>query len=596
MDVVSVTPAWIAHPLALCGAALGLLLAAPAYCANSANLIVNGNAESATCTTDWHAATSVPGWTVTKGTPSVLCYTIGSFSTPVAGGGAKAFFGDGPYGDASMAQTVDLSSAAAQIDAGGVSYNLSGWLGGWGALSGDAKVSARFLGANGQTLATALLSGDTPAARASKNAFLAKAAGGAVPAGTRSAVISVDFTMDTSSFNQGYADNLSLTLSTPVSVAALAAPASKVPAFDHVFIIMMENTSYEAIVGSANAPFINALIGQGTLLSNYVGTYHPSDQNYLSIAGGDTFVQGAVYFPNIKVAAPHLGDRVEALGKSWKAYEQGMGTPCNLVKSTYYSPDDAPFINFSNISQNIPRCQAHLFDTTQLTADLATAAGTPNFAWIAADDYYDGEASGQGNAASVKVQDGWLRQTIQPILDSPAWKNQRSLLILTWDESYPDANLRSNRVATVLLGSQATVRAGAVSSAPHNHYSVARTIEEALGLAPLTANDQYAQPINDAFVAPPLAAGVSSVARGAGIGFNYAAPAGAQSASNWVGVYAPATPPGSTAALVWQYAPGVSGSVSLSTANLVAGNYLAWYLSNDGYAAIGAPVGFSVTP
>ena len=66
---------------------------------------------------------------------------------------------------------------------------------------------------------------------------------------------------------------------------------------------------------------------------------------------------GAIYFPNIKVNAPHLGDRLESIGKTWKAYEQGMGTPCNLNKNddSYYAPDDLPFINFTDISGNASR-------------------------------------------------------------------------------------------------------------------------------------------------------------------------------------------------------------------------------------------------
>jgi hypothetical protein len=43
------------------------------------------------------------------------------------------------------------------------------------------------------------------------------------------------------------------------------------------------------------------------------------------------------------------------------------------------------------------------------------------------------------------------------------------------------------------------VRAGYVSTVRYDHYSTARTIEEALGVAPFTANDEYATPFDDAF-------------------------------------------------------------------------------------------------
>src|SRR5262249_12765532 len=149
----------------------------------------------------------------------------------------------------------------------------------------------------------------------------------------------------------------------------------------------------------------------------------------------------------------NLGDKLESAGKSWKAYEQGMGTPCNTTTQydSYYEPDDAPFINYTDVSGNSARCQAHLFDTSQLTTDLASASTTPAFSWLAADDYYDGEASGNGSATSLKVQDGWLKQTLDPVLHSPAWTSQRSLLIVTWDE---DTNDPDNHVAAIVVGSQ----------------------------------------------------------------------------------------------------------------------------------------------
>jgi hypothetical protein len=350
-----------------------------------------------------------------------------------------------------------------------------------------------------------------------------------------------------------------------------------------------------------NAPFINGLASGGTLLTDSSGTYHPSDENYLAIAGGDNFVAGAIYYPNIHVSAPNLGDRVEAIGKNWKGYEQGMGTPCNLNNNndSYYAPDDLPFINFTDISGNTARCQAHLLDLSQFAVDLQSTATTPAFAWLSADDYYDGEASGNGSSTSLQVQDGWLEQTLQPLFNSPAWKNQRSLLILTWDESETRG---TNHIATILVDSQGLVNRGYTSSASYNHYSVGRTIESALGLAPLTPNDQYAEPINDAFVpvAPPaqpsLSTATASAAAGNAITFNYSTPGADLSSTNWIGIYPAGVTPGAQSSITWQYAAHSSGSASFSTSGMTAGNYAAWYCYNDGYTALAGPTHFTVTP
>jgi hypothetical protein len=585
----------------LAAAGLSSLFAMPAFAGNSGNLLVNGDGEGGTCTADWSAVNTVPGWTVTQGNPSTVCYSISSFSTPGNASGGSAFIADGPYGDSALRQNVDVSGAANAIDGGNITYTLSGWLGGYTTYNGQAVVTAIFLDANGKPLGTpAQLAGVTASTRNSKTGFVAKSATGSVPAGTRTISVLLQFNNTSGSYNVGYADNLSLTLSTPVSAATLKAPVSHVPAFDHVFVVMMENTNYEQVIGdTTDAPFINNLANQGTLLDNYSGVYHPSDENYLAIAGGDTFVKGAIYFPNIKVTAQHIGDELEAAGKTWKAYEQGMGTPCNTSNNndSYYEPDDAPFINFTDISSNPTRCTQHLFDTTQLTTDLQSAATTPNFSWIAADDYYDGESSGNGSAQSLQVQNGWLQKTLQPIFNSPAWTQQRSLLILTWDES---ASSTGNHVATILIGSPGAVQAGYVSNASYNHYSIGRTIESALGIAPLTHNDQYAQPINDAFVAtqtiatPILTSSMPSVSKGTYAHFDYATPASKLNGENWIGIYAAGSSPGNGSSTSWQYAPNGSGTVTFDTSSLSPGTYNVWYCYDNGYTVLAGPVTLTV--
>jgi Phosphoesterase family len=582
------------------GVTIGAMFAASASAANSANLLVNGDGEIGQCTTDWSAVTTVPGWTVVSGNPALVCYSIGAFPVPAAPAPGAAFIADGPYGDSVLTQSVDVSSAAATIDAGGVSLNLSGWLGGWGSYEGQAQLTAAFLDANGNAVGTATqLSGVDAAARGNLTQFLARNVTAPVPAQTRTIAVTLQFVDTAGSYNVGYADNLALTLSTPVTAPILIAPVSSVPQFDHVFVVMMENTNYDQVIGDAtDAPFINGVAAQGTLLSNYSGVYHPSDENYLAIAAGGTFVDGAIYYPSIHVSSQHIGDELEALGKTWRAYEQGMGTPCNTLNNidSYYEPDDAPFINFTDISTNTARCQAHLFDTTQLTTDLQSAASTPNFSWIAADDYYDGESSGNGSPNSLRVQDGWLRQTLQPVFNSPAWQTQRSLLILTWDESSTSQN---NHIATIVVGSQGLVRAGAVSGTSYNHFSSGRTVEQALGIGQLTPNDTYAVPINDAFAAASVASLstlTTAVPDGTAVNFDYATPGATLSSSNWIGIYPADVRPGEQASLTWQYVSSAQGAASFNAAVLGAGSYSAWYCYNNGYTVLAGPIDFSVSP
>lgn len=71
--------------------------------------------------------------------------------------------------------------------------------------------------------------------------------------------------------------------------------------------------------------------------------------------------------------------------------------------------------------------------------------------------------------------------------------------------------------------------------------------------------------------------------------------------TNWVGIY---TDPGDApvdgvfvgASEVWDYAPGTSGSVAISLRGLEPGNYVAYYLYNDGYESLAEPVTFVIEP
>ncbi len=598
----------IQRALLLAGALCACVGAIPVAAAASANLIVNGSAETGKCASEWTNATTVPGWTITQGNPSVVCYSVASIGTPSASEQGAAFLANGPYGDSSASQTINVASAASTIDAGGVSYNLSGWLGGYTVYAGQASVVISFLDAQGRQLGGGQIGPVSPSGRGLLTKLISQSSSGAVPSGTRLISVLLQFNKTNGTVNVGYADNLSLTLSTPLAAPTLQVPASNVPAFDHVFFVFMENTDYSTVVGNTSyAPYINSLIKQGALLSNYNAVYHPSDENYMAVVGGDTYTKGATYYPNINNPNRHIGDLLEAAGKSWKSYEQGMGTPCNMTNSadTHFHADDAPFANYTNISGNLARCQAHLVDLSQLGIDLSTPATTPAFAWIAANNYNNGEDAYYNNGmnmnTSMLAQDQWLQQTLPALFNSPAWKQQRSLLILSWDESMTGSWVSGtyNQVATVVLGSPGLVKAGYQSALNYNHYSSARTIESALGIGGLTANDSYAQPFNDVFTASPsIVASLSTtnarLAQGSTASFSFVTPYANFSSKNWVGIYPVGTAPGSASAKTWQYTSGAAGSVNLSTAMLGAGNYVAVYLYNDGFQQLAAPVPFTV--
>jgi len=446
------------------------------------------------CTADPRAASTVPGWSIVSGSPALRCGGELPARWP-SGAAPRVVIANGPYGASVLERSIALQRTASRQRR----FTLSASFAAFGATSARAVLTGTFLGASGRRLGTpVVLRGPRAAGRKLPVRFAARSVTGKVPDGAARMELRLDLGGRTA-VTRSYIAAMRLETVPGMAFPPPAPPPARVPRFDHVVLIMMENTDFGQVIGDTrDAPYMNSLAARGTLLANYQAVYHPSDENYLAIAGGDTFVRGGVYFPNLRVAAPNLGDLLEGAGRSWKSYLEGMGTPCN-VTSRYdgnYEPDDAPFILFGDIRGNRARCAAHLVDASEWPKDLDGVATTPAFAWLAADDYDDGEIPGNGSPRSLRVQDAWLRRMLAPLFASTAWRQEKCLLILTWDESSTTAN---NHIATIVVGSQGTVRSGYVSRRRYDHYSTARTIEAALGLPSMTSNDAYAPAFDDAF-------------------------------------------------------------------------------------------------
>lgn len=503
--------------------AAALVLALGAPCAaeeTSANLLVNGDAESHRCTSDWTAQSPVPGWRVVRGATSVLCYAaFGSTGVrpdlPADQAAGQALF-VAPGVDSAMEQSVDVSPAASAIDQGSATYQLSGWLGGWSGRVQSALVTAVFLNDRGEATGAPAVLADSDRVNNSRVALVPREVHGPVPAGTRTLRVTVDFPTGLVSFQNAFADNLRLTVGgagTALSSAPLQAPAGAgIPHLDHVYIVMMENTNYADVVhGDApslsidgHMPFLASLAQRGVILTNMWETYHPSDQNYVAMVAGDTFAYGPVYYPDFDLSATHLGDVLDAHGKSWRGYVQHMNTPCNLVadsKSGWFAPDDEPFANFADVISNSARCTATLRDLNDLEAAVQGGGTLPDFAWIAADGYWDGEGAWGVNfdvGFSQAKQDQFLQSALSSLVQAPQWRDSRSLLVVTWDEAngwgWPD-----NHVPTILVGSPGLLREGQVIETHYDAYGILRTAELALGVEGLGRFDQYARPLTDIF-------------------------------------------------------------------------------------------------
>lgn len=196
------------------------------------NLIVNGDAEAGSGATNSSSVVPVPGWTTTGRFTAVQYGTplFPSTSSPGPSNRGKNFFAGGPNNSSSSAsQLIDISAGSAIIDGVGAMFDLSGFFGGWLFQNDNAVLKASFLNASNTVLNMASIGGVTSGDRGSQTGLLERSTSGIVPTGTRK--IKVDLQMNRvgslfNSYNDGYADNLSLKLTANPTPTPVPEPAS----------------------------------------------------------------------------------------------------------------------------------------------------------------------------------------------------------------------------------------------------------------------------------------------------------------------------------------------------------------------------------
>jgi len=271
-------------------------------------------------------------------------------------------------------------------------------------------------------------------------------------------------------------DSASPSDGTEASPGVLASPSPSsssggLPAFRHVYVVVMENEESTSIVGHPDAPYINSLIAGYGLATNYTGVAHPSQPNYIALFSGST--HGVDDSGSHTLSGTSLADQIEASGRDWRVYAENLPeAPCFTGGSSSGGPDGRgtyarkhnPAISFASISGDPARC-AKIQNFSRLDPAAADyELIVPNLC----NDMHD---------CPVRTGDTFLESFLPRIIDSPAMEG--SVLFLTWDEGTSGAG-GGGRVATVVIGPG--IPAGFTSDTRHDHYSLVRTIENAWGL------------------------------------------------------------------------------------------------------------------
>jgi len=258
----------------------------------------------------------------------------------------------------------------------------------------------------------------------------------------------------------------------------------------HVWVIELENQGYAQSFGAPSAdPYLaRTLLRRGALLAGYYATGHASAGNYIAQVSGQAPSLGTqadcplwVPFPGHLAAGPYhqllgegcvypaavptLGSQLSAAGRRWAAYLQDMGNDPGRDRTVstargpacghpatgsadrteraepgdQYAARHDGFAFFRSVTANPAYCAAHILSFRLLPGDLARASATPAFSFLAPSLCNDGH-------------------------DAPC----------------ADGTPGGGRIGAVLLSP--LIRPGTVSTAPYNHYSLLRTIEDIFGL------------------------------------------------------------------------------------------------------------------
>lgn len=211
------------------------------------------------------------------------------------------------------------------------------------------------------------------------------------------------------------------------------------PAIRHVLIVMLENRSYDQVVGRPAGRYQTRLAGQCGNATEAFGATHGSGSDYLAVSAGQ-YPASSVHGCDYSACASgenNIYQQLDAAGLTWKAYEESMPSACDKASAWPYKIGHNPAIFYTGISA--AQCRADDVPAASLTARsgpfyAALRSGTlPSVGWVTPNRNDDGEARCRGPCAAAAA-DTWLRKFLGLVTAAPAYRDGSILVLVTYDE------------------------------------------------------------------------------------------------------------------------------------------------------------------
>jgi phosphatidylinositol-3-phosphatase len=256
-------------------------------------------------------------------------------------------------------------------------------------------------------------------------------------------------------------------------LTAPPAAALKTSRSSHITVIVMENKEAPDVLGAPSSRYLGRLARRFGVATQSYAVTHPSLPNYLALTSGST--HGITSdCGDCSVAARNLVDQLERAGISWKAYMEGLPSPCSkAITAGAYAKKHDPFMYYDDVA-GVPRRCRNVVPFSRLGTDLRRSA-LPTFAFISPNLCDD------THSCPIADGDRFLAGVVPRLLRE---SGPHGFVVLTWDEGSTTRGCcgasHGGQIATIVAGPD--VRRHARSNRPVDHYGVLRTIEDALGL------------------------------------------------------------------------------------------------------------------
>ena len=244
--------------------------------------------------------------------------------------------------------------------------------------------------------------------------------------------------------------------------------------YQHVMWVFMENESFASIIGAPDARYASALAHLCGLATNYDAITHPSLPNYLAATGGTTAAVTDDGEPSVHpLYGASIFSQLVAHAMTWRSYAESMPRPCDTVTSGLYAARHNPAVYYVRIRRACATDDVAMGSISGGALHKALYSDAlANFVFVTPNICDD------AHSCPVQTGDRWLSAFCSMVFASATYRRGHLVVFVTWDEGNSD-----NRVPTIVAAP--SVPSGTTSAISFNHYSLLKTTEALLGLAPL---------------------------------------------------------------------------------------------------------------